>query len=341
MTFRAINIGDLHLTDQDGKGGLSNYLPEPDKYVMSEVQRVIDWARKKGVTVIYFAGDICDNGRMSYEGMTAFTKCIRKNKDIDFVAYLGNHDKDGRDSDAGHSMQIIEMMKIKNLRVITEDTYLDYGKTKVKVCPWPSTAFDSGVLNFGHTEVYGSKGDSGREMNDDGLTKSKAVTLMGHLHTPHRVRNTYYVGTLYQTNFGEPEGKGFQYIEWNSVDDHEITQIPFKPTYRLLNCVVESQEDIKALSKDPCDLIKLVVKDGADVVVPDSPNIVITKVFKTKTDLVNILTEDLMQGTELELRSADFFKGWLETQMAPEHVKKRARILRKRLLTGAQNDGSK
>lgn len=51
MTFRAINIGDLHLTDQDGKGGLSNYLPEPDKYVMSEVQRVIDWARKKGVTV--------------------------------------------------------------------------------------------------------------------------------------------------------------------------------------------------------------------------------------------------------------------------------------------------
>ena len=330
--FQAIGCGDLHLTDNEGRGGLSNYIPEADKYVMSEVQRILDWGRKKGITTAFFYGDICENGRMSYEAMQALSTTVRKNKDFEFVIYLGNHDKEGRSSDVGHSLEIIQLMRIKNLRIITEDEYLTFGKIKVKVCPWPSTDFDPKVLNFAHIEVHGSKGDTGREMVDDNLVKNKAVVCMGHLHTPHRVRNTYYSGTIYQTNFGESEPKGFHHIEWTSKDDYEINQIPFKPRIRLFNCVVETQADVEALSKNPNHLIKLIVADGADVVVPDQANIVITKVFKTKNDLVQILTEDLLTGSELEIKTSDFFRDWLAKQAVPESLKKRARKIRKRVL---------
>jgi hypothetical protein len=330
--FRAVGVGDLHLTDDGGKGGLANYIDEPDVYVMSEVQRVLNWARKKGITNCFFYGDLCENPRLSYAAMTAFTQTIRENPDIEFVAYLGNHDKLGKESSEGHSLEIIKLMQLGNLKIVTEDKYLKFGKTKVKVCPWPSVDFDPEVLNFGHIEVKGSKGDSGRVMDSDDLVKSKAVVCMGHLHTPHQVRSTYYSGTLYQTNFGESLPKGFHLIEWTSIDDYEIHQIPFKPRYKLHNCVVETQADVDALPTGDTDLIKLVVKDGADVTIPDRRNIVINKAFKTKNELAQILTEDLMDGSELVVRTADFFKEWIEQQAIPEALKQRTKVVRKRIL---------
>lgn len=330
--LNAIGIGDLHLTDDEGKGGLAKYIDEPDTYVMSEVQRVLNWAQKKKIGTCFFYGDLGENPRLSYVAMTAFTKTIRENPDIDFIAYLGNHDKLGRESSEGHSLEIIKLMQLPNLRIVTEDKYIKFGKIKIKVCPWPSTDFDSKTLNFGHIEVNGSKGDSGRVMDDDHLVKSKALVCMGHLHTPHQIRNTYYSGTLYQTNFGESLPKGFHHIEYTSVDDYEIHQIPFKPRYKLLNCVVETQEDVDALSQEDTDLIKLVVKDGADVIIPERRNIVITKAFKTKNDLAQILTEDLMDGSELVVKTADFFKDWLAAQAIPEALKQRTRRVRRRVL---------
>lgn len=331
--FRAVGCGDLHLTDDDGKGGLAKYIDNPDEYVMSEVQRVLNWAHKKRISTCFFYGDLGENPRLSYPAQIAFAKTIKENSDIDFIAYLGNHDKLGRDSSQGHSLELVQLMNLPNLRIITEDTYLKMTKkVKVKICPWPSTDFDAKVLNFAHIEVQGSKSDTGYEMEGDHLVKSKAVTCVGHLHTPHQVRNTYYSGTLYQTNFGESLPKGFHYIEWTSIDDYEIHQIPFKPRYKLHNCVVETQADVDALSKDPTDLIKLVVKDGADVVIPDRSNIVITKVFKTRNDLVQILTEDLMDGKELVVKTADFFKEWIEAQAIPEALKQRTRKVRNRVL---------
>lgn len=316
----------------NGKGGLAAYVPQVENYVMSECQRVVDWGRKKGIDICFFYGDLSET-RMSYESILAFTSFIRKNKDIQFVAYLGNHDKVGRDSSEGHSLQVIQAFRLKNLKIVENDTYLEFGRHKVKVCPWPSTDFDPQCLNFGHVEVYGAKTDSGRLMEGE-LKKIKAVVCMGHLHTPHRVRNVHYSGTLYQTNFGESLPKGFHHIEWTSVDDHEIHLIPFEPRIKLHNCVVESQSDIDSLPRGRNELIKLVVKDGADVSVPDWPNIVISKVFKTRNDLVQILTEDLMHGHELEYKTSDSFREWIKAQTINQKLKRKVVEVRKRVLTG-------
>lgn len=334
MTLEVIGIGDLHLTDDKGHGGLSKYIEGHDEYVMSEVDRVCKYARKHHVSTIILYGDLCENPRMSYEAMLAFVACIRRNKDLNFITYLGNHDKLARDSDEGHSMQIIESHRLKNLLIFTKDSYTEIDGHKVKILPWPSTAFDPKVLNFAHTEVYGAKLDSGRKMEGDDLPKSKAAVAVGHLHTNHRIRNTYYSGTLYQTNFGESLPKFFHHIKFTSVDDFEIESVPFDPKYKLFNCVVETKADVEALPTDPHHLVKLVVKDGADIDIPARPNIVINKSFKSKQDLAAILTEDLMKGRELVLNSADFFSDWIAQQSVPERLKKRTSRLRERILGG-------
>lgn len=336
MTFEAVGIGDLHLTDDSGKGGLANYIESPDEYVMSEVDRVCAWARKKNISNVILYGDICENPRMSYEGQIAFRNCIRRNKDLNFIVYRGNHDSKARSSDEGHSLQLIQLMGLKNLQIILNDTYLEFGKQKIKVCPWPSKDFDKTCLNFGHIEVYGAQLDSGRKMEDEGLKKTKALVCMGHLHTNHKVRNAHYSGTLYQTNFGESMPKFFHHIVYTSVEDHEIISVPFEPKYQLFNCVVETEADVKALPTDPHHLIKLVVQDGADVEIPSRSNIVINKTFKTKMDLATILTEDLMNGQELVLNSAEFFATWIAQQSIPQRLKKQTEKLRKRILSGGE-----
>lgn len=331
-----IGIGDLHLTDEAGKGGLANYIPEPDAYVMSEVERCLRWATKRSITICFLYGDICETPRMSYAAHLAFIKTLKTWPGIMFYLVLGNHDKQGRESSAGHSMQLVLELGLPNLKVITEDEVIKIQRAEVKFCPWPSKAFNPKMLNVGHTEVSGSRGDSGRVMDGEGLSKSKAVVCMGHLHTPHQVRNTYFSGTLYQTNFGEPLPKFFHHIQWRSVEDYEINNIPFDPRYKLFNCIIESEDDIKALPRDPRHLVKLVIKDGADVVVPDMPNIVITKAFKTKHELATILTEDLMQGSELVIRTSDFFREWLAAQSIPQHLKIKTSKLRKAILYGSK-----
>ncbi len=334
MALEALGIGDLHLTDDTGKGGLAKYIEAPDTYVMSEVERVLKWGIKRNIRTCLFYGDLFENPRGSYAGQMALVETVNAYPKIEFIAVLGNHDKLSKFSLEGHSMQIIELMKLPNFRLVTEDTVIRLQGVDVRFCPWPSKRFDPKMLNVAHTEVMGSRGDSGREMTGDDLSKSKSVICMGHLHTNHQVRNTYYSGTLYQTNFGEPLPKFFHHVNFKSLDDYEINSIPFEPKYKLFNCVVESNADIKALSRDPQHLIKLVVKDGADVVVPDLPNIVITKAFKTKADLAQILTEDLLQGSELVIKTADFFADWIAQQSVPEGLKRRASRLRKEILNG-------
>jgi len=332
--FECVGVGDPHVPDDKGQGGLAKYIERPESYIVEEIERVLKWARKHHISHCVIYGDVCENPRMSYESILALRSMFKRNRDIEFIVYRGNHDSLAKDAAEGHSLEILMSYGMKNVQFFVDDTYLEFGKQKVKICPWPSTAFDPKCLNFGHIEVNGSQLDSGRKIENDELSTSKAVVCMGHLHKNHRVRNTYYSGTLYQTNFGEPLPKFFHHIKYTSPQDYEILNIPFDPKYKLFNCVVETEDDVKALPTDPHHLVKLVIKDGADLVVPNRPNIVINKTFKTKQDLATILTEDLMNGQELVLNTAEYFAKWIAEQSIPQRLKKMTTKLRERILSG-------
>lgn len=336
MALTALGIGDLHLPDDKGTGGLAKYIDRPERYVMSEVSRVVEWGIARYIYEVWFYGDFCQNPRMSYEAIMAFVKVIRKYPQVTFRGILGNHDKIAEASKAGHSMQIIMDYQLPNLKIYTEDTIELIQGVNVKFCPWPSIALNNTCLNVAHKEVSGSLSDSGRVMKASDLSTSKAVAVIGHLHTKHRVRNSYFSGTLYQTNFGESSPKFFHHIQFKDAKDYEISDIPFKPRYVLHNCIVETQADVDALPQGKYDLLKVVVKDGADIVIPDMPNIVVSKAFKTQDELKTILTEDLIEGSELIVRSDDFFTHWLANLNVDSKVKKRAASLRKEILNGSK-----
>lgn len=330
--MHAYGIGDLHLTDSHGKGGLAKYIANPDAYVMSEVQRVVNHGRKNGIKHFILYGDVCEEPRMSYEATLALTDFFEKNKESEFHVIVGNHDKFAEDSAQGHSLQIIERMGFKNVRIYTEPEIVKIDGTKVHMHPWPSTAFSKKLLNIAHVEVKGSKSDSGRAFDGEEFSKSRAVTAMGHLHTNHQVRNTYYSGTLYQTNFGESLPKFFHHINFNSVDDYSIDSVPFEPKYKLHTCIVSNLKELRAIPKGEYNLVKLIIEDGSNIAADakelSAPNIVIHKAFKTKQELQMILTEDLASVEELVISTDEFFKKWVKHQKIPKPLYKRALELR-------------
>lgn len=343
--MEALGVGDLHLTDAAGMGGLSKYLPNPDEFVLSEFGKVLDYGRKKGVNRVIQYGDICDGPRMGYEAMVGLSRFLSDNDDFQFELMLGNHDMYGETPAAGHSMEVLKLLySKKNVRIHVTPRNLLIDGAKVRVLPYPHRAFDGTALNIFHDYVYGAQNDHGRPSKDEGLSKSKAVICGGHIHTNHRVRNTYYVGTLYQTNFGEALPKFFHHIEFKSPEDYEIRNVKHSPSITLHNVVLQTRDDLATIPTKPSELVKLVIQDGCDVSASDYAkftNIAITKNFKTKEDLKIVLTEDLMEGRELVIRTNDFFKNWVAAYDVPEEMRDRIRSTRSRVLSKLNQDKRK
>lgn len=337
-----LSVGDLHTTDHTGSGGLAKYIENPDLFVMGEVQKVLDYGKAKDVRRVVFKGDLCDGPRMSYEGSLAFMDVIDSNPEFDFYLYLGNHDMYGETPAAGHSLQLLKRVyaRSKNVHIYTTPKTVKIDDVRVRFCPYPNMDFDRRALNFFHKEVYGSKSDSGRLNREDSLSRSKAVAIGGHLHTAHRVRNSYFIGTLYQTNFGEQLPKYFAHIEFDTPDEYNVKLVKTDPKYKLHTVVLQSRDDLANIPTKRTDLVKLVIQDGADVSAEDYAhlkNIAVLKNFKSKDDLAAVLTEDIREGTELVIRTDDFFKEWVASLDVEESMRKRVRSIRRRIINSVQD----
>jgi len=336
-----LGVGDLHMTDAAGRGALSKYIEEPDKMVLDEFSKVLDYGRDRGINRVFQYGDISgDMYRLSYPATTSLARFLSTNDDFEFDFILGNHDMLGTEASAGHSLEILKLLYHKpNVRFYTRPKTVEVHGAKVRFLPFPHASFDREALNVFHLEAHGSKNDHGKAFESDGLTKSKAVICGGHLHTAHRVRNTYYSGTLYQTNFGESLPKYFHHIEFNSPEDFEIRLVKNDPKYKLHNIVLQTRDDISLIPDSPTDLVKLIIQDGCDVSPGDYAkfnNIVENKNFKTKQDLASVLTEDLTDGQAIKFEVAEFFSAWIESYDVPDKMRQHIKSVRRRVLNSVK-----
>ena len=333
-----LGVGDWHMTSADGSGGLAKYIQEPDQMIMNEMDKVLSYGRKHGIHTILQYGDVIDSDRASYSAMTALSRFLSANDDFTFHIILGNHDMRGETPDTGHSLELLKLLYSKsNVKWYTKPKTVNIDGAPVRFLPYPHESFDSKALNVFHKEVRGAKNDAGRTMNGDELTDTKAVMVAGHLHTAHQVRNTYYSGTLYQTNFGEHLPKYFHHIEFNSSQDYEIRLIKHDPKYKLHTVVLQNREDLQTIPEGQFNLVKLIIQDGADVSPSDYAkfnNIVMIKPFKSKEDLQTVLTEDLTDGQAHSFKVDDFFKSWVSSLDVDEQMRKRIRYQRRKILQG-------
>jgi len=335
-----VGIGDLHLTDSTGKGGLSNYIEDHDMMVARLVEsQPMRYAVKHGISDLVFLGDLCESTRLSYSAQLAMAYIIRKAKKhgIHCWFYLGNHDLFSEDPAIGHSLEVLKLWGFDNVTVITEVTDCDIGGIPCRVLPWPHSRFSKSRFNLAHIDVAGSKTDSGRLNDKEGLNTSKAHALIGHIHTSQRVRNSVYPGTLYQTNFGEDASKFFAVVK--DDDGFDVELIPVKPTYTLHTIECESKADLKNVPTGKEHLVKLIVR-SSKMQAQDWAHLNVVKVMAAKTDVeamqarVAEYFSEVSGGRSVEVSSDEFFEAWLENQTRPDELKQRTLALRKRLLSG-------
>ena len=333
--MECVAIGDLHLTADLGRGrltgGLSAYIKDSDDMVVRLVRQAASYAKKHHIQHMILLGDICERTRLSYEGQLALLKILRM--DFTWHLILGNHDPFGEDPDLGHSLQVVKAMELPNVHVYERPTKVKFSKDTLNFLPWPHADFDKGCLNIAHVDVAGAKMDSGRPVESG--SKSKAHAIIGHIHTNQRVRNSWYTGTLYQTNFGEPPDKYFQHVSY-SDGELDVQNIPVKSIYRLHTAEVLTRSDLKKIPASENDLVKLILLDGCEVDAADYKhlNVVKVKTASNARELALARVEDLNTGSEIEVSADEFFAEWLGAKSADQSLKDEAIKLRKKILKG-------
>lgn len=329
-----VGIGDLHLTSSTGRGGLSSYIKDHDNFVADLViNQPLKYAEKKGIQHIFLYGDLCEQTRMSYDAQLALIKILRNNQ-FKFHIILGNHDLFGEEPELGHSLQLIKELRLPHVTVYERPTDVILDKAPVRFLSWPHSKFSSKALNVAHVDVNGARSDSGRKFESDDLNSSDATAVVGHIHTNQRVRNTYFSGTLYQTNFGESPEKYFHHGICNG-SDRTIENIPVKPVYRLHTFEVQNKSDLKQIPASDKDLIKLILLERNTLVASDYKhlNVVVVRPVKGAQDLAQARVEDLKSGTQIKFSTDDFFYEWLKGNSAPNDLKKLSLKIRKRILS--------
>ena len=206
-----VGIGDLHL---DGK--LSKFIPDLNTVILDEVRKPARYARRNGIKMMVYYGDICDGTSLSPEATLGLIDFFEEHSDLNHILFPGNHDQETSEK---HSLLVLkrlcELGKLPNVRVIDRPTVLFRKKgTPVNFLPWPYFTVKKDCLNVMHVETHGSRWEVGKPIESERQTEAYCVS--GHLHTHQIVgpnKNIWFSGTLYQTNFGERAEKFFHHVE--------------------------------------------------------------------------------------------------------------------------------
>ncbi len=311
-----VGIGDLHLSSSPKK-------EEHDAYVFKLVSQCLSFAQAHGVKHVILYGDIGDKPYLSRSAMRTLLRLFRR--PFIFHVILGNHDKEAEDSDLGHGlMPIVDLIKdgkLPNVHVYEEDTNVIIDKAKIRFMPWPSVDFKPNCLNVAHVTVSGTRYKS--VVVNKGYA-GDCLAVIGHEHDCQRVRNAYYSGTLYQTNFGEKKEKFFHHI---TFEDGEFTikDVRIKSIKTLHT--VSSRKELAALRKTigPNDEVKVVVSASSDLTSEDYADLNVTRVDPS-------LQLEQVSGSQIEFSTTEFFLEWLDAQNLTKAEKEQLKELRNAIL---------
>jgi DNA repair exonuclease SbcCD nuclease subunit len=335
-TFRALCVGDLHL-DKLAKLFPDNHL----QLQFNEITKVCSYAINNGYDRIIFLGDIGENPRLSYEALCAFIDFLSKwDEHLKFDFILGNHDF----AETGiHSLQpFVNWQKkkfYKNIKIYDKAKLVEIDGVQVNYSSYPSTTGYDNAINIGHFEVSGSTRDNGMIIKKSHNVNPEHLWVMGHLHTPHQVKNVWFAGTLFQLNFGEGQEKSFLAIEAKMRKGKlktKIERIECSPEFKLFNLTVNSKSDLKKIEKNDLYKYRLLVKSSFDL--PENltekyKNIVKIEGYKNKKELEALKTSSFLELTAqtIDLPSnKDLLKIFFKSKGYPEKYLKRALKLIKR-----------
>lgn len=325
-----ICIGDFHADK------LKNLFPENHLDLqINEVKKAIDVAMRLGESHLCFLGDLSENIRLSVEAECKLIKFfLELDNKINVHVILGNHDFAENGNHA-----LLPFFELQRQKVFSTINFYDKPTTKKiegvlhNFCPYPFTEANPSAINYGHFEVSGSTRDNGTKIKKAHDIDEKENWIMGHLHTPHDVGNTHYVGTLYQLNFGESLPKYFSIVNGRTKNGKlkvKKERHLVSPAFKLINLAVENEKDLKKIDKNPLNKYRLLLSESfaTDLDVMEKyPNVVKIDGYKTKQEMQALIEESFLEITEqrIELPSwKDELKIFLKNKQADKKTIKRA-----------------
>lgn len=302
--FEGVFVGDIHF-DKMKKLFPDNHT----KLQINELKKPYEYALRNGVKNVFLLGDVCEFPRLSYESQIAFMRFLKGIKGVHTHVILGNHDF----SEMGvHSLQpFIAMRELNMLSNVDFHTVQHLEKSfgvPVNFCPYPHIESKGNAVNLGHFEVSGSTGDNGRVIKKAVDIDEEHFWMMGHLHTPHDIKTAHYVGTLYQTNFGERLPKSFTHGKFRIKSkklEKKLKRVANDPAFKLFNLPVETKHDLKQIEKNPLYLYKVFVHSNYDLEEKDLAkysNIVDIKGYQNKEQLQALIEEEFVELNEQDVR---------------------------------------
>jgi hypothetical protein len=341
MATEFVGVGDIHL---DSK--LIQYIPNINDVILQEVRNgPILYAKRNGIKLVVFYGDICDTPRMSDEAAMGLYDLVHEYPELMFVFMTGNHDIE---QTGIHSLRVLAKLcalgALRNVRIVDKPTTLfrKHG-TPLRLLPWPHFSTEEGAFNVLHIETDGSQWDHGKMVKSERTTTHFCTS--GHLHTKQTCgpnNNIHYCGTLYQTNFGEKPDKYFHHCIVRENGRHTAELVPHKPKYTLHNLVISAPEDLERIKRSRFDLYKVFVKEGADLdagTFDSYPNVVKINPFKTKSELDALLAEDLIvhdaSAAVNQMTVMDALKKYMMRAKVEPSLAERAETIFERLVTRA------
>lgn len=272
--FEWVSIGDPHLDK------LENLFPANHlELQIGEMEKVFKYAIARGVPHVIILGDVAHRDRLTEESRIALYSLLNRYDGKVFIhVILGNHDVA---YEGFHSLQffvkLYEDRKFKTVHIYKDPTQCMLGGVPVNFLPFPAVraipcdTVDR-TLNFVHLERPGARRDNGvlikkghgvRQKKDD-----NHIYVSGHLHTPQIIGNTYFSGTLFQTNFGESLPKSFLHGRVRVKDGKlsaKIIEVPNDPVFKLFNLKIEKKSDLRQIEDNPLYLYKLFIRKGVDI----------------------------------------------------------------------------
>lgn len=274
MALHCVASSDWHLE------GMKKVLTDPLPYQIREINKVYEYALTNSIEHFFVPGDLCHTPSMTDQTLIALIALLLTHDGSIHTYYtLGNHDVSSiKASSLDVLASIADAGLFKTFHLYKQPTVATIENVQVAFMPFPHNVVPTTSrppLVLAHIETAGALGDNGRPLKSghesDFIRQPGDYIISGHLHQHQflKKKRVLYVGSLYQTNFGESLPKGFldvtaKYVKGNLVVNYK--HINSHPDFVLETKVISSDQDWKDL--DDCNSVryKLLVEEG--IVVP-------------------------------------------------------------------------
>lgn len=270
--LEAISTSDWHLD------GMGKHFIDATQRQLKEIDRIYQYAIKKGIKHVFIPGDISDTPHMKTSTYLQLVLFLKKYDGLINTYYVGgNHDRSDAENTSCDFLKLLADHKFfKSFRIFLQPEQDRIDGTLVNFCAWPcpeTMTEKEGALNLAHITVTGAIGDNGRKLTakDEFKVHKNDYTVSGHIHQYQHLKSKrcIYNGNPYQKNFGESLPKGFVHLKART--ERRVVEVRHRfvdnnPHFQLHTVVIESPTDFQKLKDSNNIRYKLLV--APDVLVP-------------------------------------------------------------------------